>query len=106
MSALPPKAHIAEGKRDICFVPKADPFVAAISAEPHREWSCYPEATPSEFLSAMEIEARAATKRNPKPSTQHRSGWGACCLTLASKLGGPHPRGIFLCNGHPPFALH
>ena len=71
-----------------------------------REWSCYPEATPYEFLSAMEIEARAATKRNAKPSTQHRSGFGACCLTLASKLGGPHPRGIFLCNGHPPFALH
>ena len=56
---------------------KADSCVAAISAEPHREWTCYPEATPYEFLSAMEIEARAATKRNPKPSTQHRSGLGS-----------------------------
>ena len=30
------------------------------------QWCCYPEATPYEFLSAMEIEARAATKRNSK----------------------------------------
>ena len=38
--------------------------------------SCYPEATPYEFLSAMEIEARAATKRNPELSTQTgRSLW-------------------------------
>jgi hypothetical protein len=42
---------------------------AAISAEPHCEWTCHPEATPYEFLSAIEIEARGATKRNPKPST-------------------------------------
>jgi len=48
--------------------------IVCLAAEPHREWSCYPEATPYEFLSAMEIEARAATKRNPEPSTQHRSG--------------------------------
>jgi hypothetical protein len=77
MSALLPKADIAEGKRDICFVQKADLFVAAISAEPHRAWSCYPEATLYEFLSAMEIEARAATKRNRKACTQHSSGLGS-----------------------------
>jgi hypothetical protein len=59
------------------FGAKADSCVAAISTEPHREWTCYPEATPYEFLSALEIEARAATKRNPKPSTQHRSGLGS-----------------------------
>jgi hypothetical protein len=68
-------------------------------AKPHREWSCYPEATPYEFLSAMQIEARAATKRNAKPSTQHRTG-------LGSLLGGPHRGGTFLCNYHPPFAQH
>jgi hypothetical protein len=77
MSALPPKADIGTQSRNVRFVPIADSFVAAISAEPHREWSCHPEATPYEFLSAMEIEARAATKRNPKPSTQHRSGLGS-----------------------------
>ena len=38
-------------------------FVAAISAEAHREWSCYPEATPYEFLSAVEIEARGRHKK-------------------------------------------
>jgi len=43
-----------------------------------REWSCYPKATPYEFFSGgVEIEAKAATKRNPKPSTQHRSGLGS-----------------------------
>ena len=77
MSALPPKADIDGRDGNVRFVPIADSFVAAISAEPHREWSCYPEATPYEFLSAMEIEVRAATKRNPEPSTQHRSGLGS-----------------------------
>jgi hypothetical protein len=77
MSALPPKADIDGRSPDVRFVPIADSFVAAISAEPHRERNCYPETTPYEFLSAMEIEVRAATKRNPKPSTQHRSGLGS-----------------------------
>src|SRR5262249_46434041 len=76
-----------------------------LSAKPHREWSCYPEVTPYEFLSAMEIEARAATKRSPKPSTQNRSGLGSW-LPQASKLGASIQGGIFLCNGHPPFVPH
>ena len=82
MSALPPKADIDECDGDVRFVPKADmSCTAAISAEPHREWCCYPEATPYEFLSAMEIEERVATKRNPKPRTHTGRGWGVCCLT-------------------------
>jgi hypothetical protein len=35
-----------------------------------REWCCYPEATPHEFLSAMEIEVRAATKTPSLVRTQ------------------------------------
>jgi len=82
MAALPSKADMTEFGKHVRFVPIADSCVAAISAEPHREWCCYPEATPYEFLSAMEIEARAATKRNPKPSTQHRSGLGSLLAHL------------------------
>src|SRR6516165_5431119 len=93
MSALPPKADIGTQSRNVRFVPIADSCVAAISAEPHREWCCYSEATPREFLSAMEIEARAATKRNPKPSTQHRSvGEFVASLRLLSWAA--HPGGL------------
>ena len=81
MSALPPKADIAEQDRNVRFVPIAD---ATISGQSHREWTCYPETTPCEFLSTMEIEAKAATKRNAKPSTQHRSGLGSLLLGLLS----------------------
>ena len=44
--------------------------------------SCYPEATPYEFLSAMEIEARAATKRNRKLSYATQVGVGEFVASL------------------------
>jgi len=72
--ASEPQADIMQHDRDVRFVTIAD---ATMSSQSHREWTCYPEATPCEFRSTMEIEARGATKRDAKPSTQRRSGLGS-----------------------------
>jgi hypothetical protein len=82
-----PESGHPRRERHVRFVKEADRCSTATSAEPHREWCCYPEATPYEFLSAKEIEARAATKRNPKPSTYTGRGWGVCWGSLLPHLG-------------------
>jgi len=74
MSVLPSIADIDRASRNVRLVPIADSCVFRRSSS---RWTCYPETTPCEFLFAMEIEARAATKRNPKPSTRHRSKLGS-----------------------------
>jgi hypothetical protein len=47
--------------------------------------TCYREATPYEFLAAIEIEATVVTIRRPKLNTLHRSGRGV-------KLGASNAR--------------
>src|SRR6516225_11464616 len=57
---------------------------------------------------SLQWRLRQGPPQKETPNLVRNTGrsWEACCLTLASKLGGPPPRGIFLCNGHSPFVPH
>ena len=47
-----------------------------VRRNPQRLVACNPEATPYEYLAAIEIKVTAATKRNPKAQYPNRTGAG------------------------------
>src|SRR5215467_5416291 len=106
MSALPPKAHIAEGKRDICFVPKRTHSLQQYPPNLIARGAVTQKQRRTNFSLQWRLRQGLPQKETASLVRNTARGWGACWLTLASKLGGPNPRGIFLCNGRPPFVPH